>query len=831
MRARQYIYTLCKTKSDGNVGYACYSKSDGLDDKECEEIQKYTTYNYSKELPGKGTQDELKVHPQNFCSFKLSDGKVCIAFSTYLGQYFDTKMDERMGNYISHVLVFEKDGLCQYPITLFMESCFKSYITPEELNLPYPYPKLPEVEITSCGNVISIDRVINFLESREAKFELLISSFIKAKEEKLLLYLNDTQENIVFWIAALQMLLPVSMCTEVSFATYKYYDKAVFHNTINKLPYTIIGVRDKAMVKFVDGSIQQAGGTFDYRSEINNGGHIIFDEINSLYTQGIDISPYAEAMSEYYQSDVEALYEFQAFLSKTNIRSMDYGIIKVFDFYELYTIGKYEDQPDYLVELLRFGTEHVRDEEIHEKVAERTVDLLQGNVSRFNGEQLTAAIGYISQYTVFLLYSVYEILGEHMKQCLESDNMQEFEDEMKSLAQVHPGIVNDYITWLLSADCVVETKRFLSTQKNDYYAVAYLKFVLNNSNKWSESVYCFIVSVMESMKNKKMLADYIFEWINVKDSDVGETIMYRFIAGSETQALALEIQKRNLYHCENPAEYFWSTYKKYYAAIQEINIGDFIQKYLERNGDIKQIQLIVKRIDKHSYNQYETLRIMSRCIEQHSINDLISELDIKTTACLVQAIETMNQTQQHSFIRMDKLMLVYFGKCMAEDVAAGKLQHISEWEVQGYKLCIGTLGEKEYKQYMTEYMTDFCRGVSAKKDMEYLLCCVCNQSHVDTFFDLFISLGIKRADINRKTRLLGTMCAALIDDRIHGEIQNKLTDRVIKYIKKQNKAEQDMVREQAEKLCENNSNAFFEQLENPGSGIGGRLKGFFKKKN
>ena len=121
MRAQQYIYTLCKTRNDGNVGYACYSKSIGLDDRECEEIQKYATYNYSKELPGKGTRDELEVHPQNFCSFRLSNGKICIALSAYMGQYFDTEVDERIGNYISHALVFERSELSQYPVTLFQE--------------------------------------------------------------------------------------------------------------------------------------------------------------------------------------------------------------------------------------------------------------------------------------------------------------------------------------------------------------------------------------------------------------------------------------------------------------------------------------------------------------------------------------------------------------------------------------------------------------------------------------------------------------------------------------------------------------------------------------
>lgn len=219
MKALQYIYTLCKTSTGSNVGFGCYSKSEGLSDKECEEIQRFTAYRCCKDLPGKGSPTQLQVHPQSFCMFPLSSGRLCLAQSTYLGQYFDVGVEQRTGNYITHALVLERGALEQYPATLDRRKYFRSSLTPEELNQPYPYPVLPMLELTDCA--LNAERVAEFLEFREAKFALLLSAFLKVKKENLLLFLNDTPENTVLWVAALQTVFPLSMSSDVSFATYK----------------------------------------------------------------------------------------------------------------------------------------------------------------------------------------------------------------------------------------------------------------------------------------------------------------------------------------------------------------------------------------------------------------------------------------------------------------------------------------------------------------------------------------------------------------------------------------------------------------------------------
>ncbi|MCK4761648.1 MAG: hypothetical protein KAW12_05565 [Candidatus Aminicenantes bacterium] len=369
MKLLQLIYTSCKKGLSGGSGFQTYAMSEGIDEEERREIERYGLYVPPTHLPTQPGREEIeKLFPTALRFFRLQSGRYGICQSRYIGRDYSG----RYGNYFSHALILDSGYFPVYPIRLYNSPVFRDHLTEEEIqghSPPGPLPALDREKITSPLR-ISFDEVSEFIKDTGIEpVKKMVTAAVDYHETHRSLVLSGSPTNIAYWIAAIQMAFPLKMAHNLTFTTYTH---------------------DPTSMNLMISAVPQKGSRFAFSETQRNFEHYIFDFENQgiagldreyEFTKNIDIG---------YTISPDSLAEFHDF-------------INLFDFN---FINKELDSLCFLLTLTRVGVEDLSPKQVLAAVrfADKyaTVEILQqlaGNFSQIL-DSLSSSVDFESAETL-----------------------------------------------------------------------------------------------------------------------------------------------------------------------------------------------------------------------------------------------------------------------------------------------------------------------------------------------------------------------------------------------------------------------------------------------
>ncbi|MBU3191644.1 hypothetical protein K9O30_05510 [Clostridium bowmanii] len=268
MKIQQLYYTSCRKGLSSGMGFQTYSISEGITEAERKEIESYCMYVPPSNLPSQPTKDEIdKLFPIAFSYFILENGKQVVCQAKYTGKDYSG----RFGNYFCHILLFEKGELPFHPIQMYGSEVFKNKLTTEEED-ESQIGFLEALQQVPLGKSITLESVSEFLKGvsvtkRSKSFKNMMNAVIEYNKEKKKIVFCDNNENNVYWIAALQMCLPLKFSRLLTFTTYS--------NDCENANYIICGTSGEGTkVNFKDCNNIYKYNAFDfingYSSDLNH---------------------------------------------------------------------------------------------------------------------------------------------------------------------------------------------------------------------------------------------------------------------------------------------------------------------------------------------------------------------------------------------------------------------------------------------------------------------------------------------------------------------------------------------------------------------------------
>ncbi|KPU44737.1 hypothetical protein OXPF_18230 [Oxobacter pfennigii] len=174
------------------------AQSEGLWDEDKSEIEELL------KSQGPGSEDE--DIPALYGFFVLKSGRHCF--------FINKKIDIVYGS-IYHFLVLDEETFSFYPIQLVDSDVFE--VSYEDILVNKTLPVLHGIPLS---DTISMDKVTDFVKKKIASgFKEMISCAIDYHENGFPIYITDSNENSLMWIAAVQMSFPVELSHKVTFSS------------------------------------------------------------------------------------------------------------------------------------------------------------------------------------------------------------------------------------------------------------------------------------------------------------------------------------------------------------------------------------------------------------------------------------------------------------------------------------------------------------------------------------------------------------------------------------------------------------------------------------
>lgn len=851
MIAKQYIYTMCKNREGGGVAYKVYSVSQGITEEECEEIKYVMEYKAPKQfemLTAKRLEElensnEADKCPYAFGYFILSTGRHCIALSTYLSQYIELEKDHRFGNYIIHALIVEKEELDSYPVELFGEKYFKKNLSLEELNVPVPVPPLPEIQITDTGSIINDESIAEFLEDKEVYFSYLIAAAMEAKERNISLFINDTRENIVMWMAALQKLLPLKLANQISFITYTY-NHTKYNGVIRKKDILCVGIRPDAM-------------SFDYAFESNNSTQITVDFLGKgSKTESITITPYAHAMAEKFIDDMDEIEEFKEFLLKTDITTFTAILNEAYQFYEFLN-SQFRENNGHIVSLLEFADRHCNTE-LNEQTA---VELLENRslYESYSVEQLKSVLAYICKYAGYMTFKVFDFVDSCFWKFLMSDSHIQDIQWLEQTLIIDPKLYKGYLTHFAEAEQVEKIREDKLGKLSLTNKLALLKFIfikysftegLSDKNPLTSCIYDILHTVKESgdvalivrtlefaQKQEVLVSDVLLflcsqfdesklqkllepmkQWMDRLDKQLQNHIMELLASTSELEGFLKEMHRIQIQTSENAEADFWNIYNQYYKGRPDVQIDKLVAAYLQKEKTLSNVKTVIRILNSIPSEQCQhpgMVKCMLECLETTSfkeLNEMHGSEAEELNELLVWGVsqnKLVDREISQEFVRMDKILLIWLGKLLELNTPLD----LEIW-LSYFKNNITVLEPREEKMYLAQYFQSYFRQMRDRNHMELLIRVLCNTEKPSDFFNYFIKAC--KNESRKQTQLYAELCIVAVQ----GTLADSVRDYIKSLLKKElcNCGEQDTekIRQLVITECGERGRQFLDDLQQSG---------------
>ena len=224
MSVHQIIYTSCMRGINGvNDGQQIYSYDAAFKDINNDEIKSLFTYQHPSLETGIIMSEEIaRTMPRSFVYRRLENGKCALALNTYLGRDYMGSAG-RFGNHLSHVITFDSEDATHYPAEYYGSQMLRTAMEFSEVNNPNKPDYLPTPRLER-GFLVDVDDVVEFLsfDDRLEIYKNMLHAMLSFESERKRVVICDEPENIVRWIAALELALPLKMALNVNFSTYDF---------------------------------------------------------------------------------------------------------------------------------------------------------------------------------------------------------------------------------------------------------------------------------------------------------------------------------------------------------------------------------------------------------------------------------------------------------------------------------------------------------------------------------------------------------------------------------------------------------------------------------
>lgn len=222
MKTYQLYYTSCRKGLSSGPGFQAYAMSEGITEDERKEIERYGVYVPPNDLPSQPDPEQIELlFPVSFVFFRLKSGRYGVCQSKYVGQDYSG----RYGNYFCHALILENGYWPFYPIQLYGSPVFRDRLTQDEANTddaPSPLLPIDLKDISPNGN-LDVNVITDFIEEYGIEnLKDMLTAILSYEQSHRRLILCDEQENIPYWIGAIQMAFPVRLAHTLTFTTYTY---------------------------------------------------------------------------------------------------------------------------------------------------------------------------------------------------------------------------------------------------------------------------------------------------------------------------------------------------------------------------------------------------------------------------------------------------------------------------------------------------------------------------------------------------------------------------------------------------------------------------------
>jgi len=320
-----HYYTSSKTGIHGGTGFQTYSMSLGITAQEEEEINRLGMYTTPTGLSQMADETAIEqMYPKSFYFYPLKSGRYVMGLSQYIGRDYSG----RFGNYFTHSVVFEKNDLQGFPIEFVQSQAFRAGLTVEEqesMDRPKPLPSTAQFPKTEIINTAS---VLQFLqrENRSERLKQLISAVIGYQQDKRRLVIIDRGENIPYWIAAVQYVLPEAFALGIPFTTY-----------------TNDPMRQNALICGVYHN--------ETPSPLWEQQFYVFDFIRNQVSP-VEQNRYSDTVVDLFLDDRKELIQLQSFIELTGWNKIDKHLNELLQLYRLTYYGSQSMEPNELREAL-----------------------------------------------------------------------------------------------------------------------------------------------------------------------------------------------------------------------------------------------------------------------------------------------------------------------------------------------------------------------------------------------------------------------------------------------------------------------------------------------
>ena len=857
MIALQYIYTSWKNGDSSEKGYMIYSKSDGISETECDDIKFVMQYVAPKEMVPNPTPEQIANElPYSFSYFKLSSGRVCVAQSTYLGKDYSG----RFGNYIIYALVLPIEDLDKYPVEIFGEDYIKTFMTEAELNASSPVPALPPLDISETGSVINDEQVMEFIYDREEEFAYLISAVLAAKDKEIPFYLNDTRENLVLWVAALQKMLPIEIAKQVTFSTYVgNHEKFRSDECKAKgLDLTCIGVRPDA-------------NYFNYLAESNSSRQIVMDFIGGNMTNGIKVLSMAKAMASSYTLGMDDINLFSEFLTSVGFHEFNMDLEAAYNFYRLYKEGEYTPEDGSLIKMLTFGCMYCPDE-MNADIGVKIIEKIQAEMWDLTLDESKVLIPYLYSYSGFMVYTVHDILFEMLYQYAMGNK--EEKSLFSLLDTIHSKNQDEYkgfLNYFNSSEVIGQSKLYLEGNQSPNTNLFYAKFIVDNYqfrnglndsmrvvsllNTIFENVGHFqnvsemIIQILNEVQNSSLLISDIIskfvnnfgknqltdfgtkfgQWIDGLDEGKAAEIQTNLLSNKNASRLAIYLCSMYIAQSKNPEKAFWGFYnqQKYlFTADVNLDLGTAIIAYLERDPTLKATFKIIENVDFKLIKDISAVKMIIGIIEDIPIKSLI-----KTDYKVLEKVANLAFNNRCEGIASKTIAVLFAKYCEKQIGILTRKKSLQELSAD-FKLSLKSFEKKDFQEYVSEYLIVFVKCLRTTEDVRMLLHSSYNPKYFGIFNDEYISIlkKLEKKEERIWNRLIALTCIYLIENEITDDVAAAYEPLFIKYLRKYDPEELSQVKLLVlQELKVGKSTDFFERIYEK-EGLRDKLSGFFTRK-
>lgn len=825
MKALQYLYTSWPNGNLPNKGYMIYSTSEGITSEECEDIRRVMRYQPPLSLVPNPTPEQIvDEFPYDFAYFRLSSGRLCAALTTYVGKDYSN----RYGNYLIHALVFEDEDMDVYPVELFGEDFWRTYLTEVEIHAESPVPPLDILDIDMTGDMVNESSIGDFTAEHEEQTALLIDAYMEAVSRKVPLYLNDTRENLVMWCAVLQELLPLQMAKELYFSTYAFNPSNV------KTCMAEYGCTMAVM------GVWQDKLQFDYAALQHMAGCVVVDFLGEHVTEGLKRTEAAEEIAADFTIGMDVIRQFDDFLdSHATCSRAELPLEIAYKYFQLMEIAETQTSLPDIARIIKFAQKYVTEDD-RRALALKLIDLHGSEMPDGSLEEEILLLTFLYRYADIMMLTVNELFFSLLVRTLHaegSNNSAESRKLLEEMQKSSPEGMDSFSEYFLSEESVREQNKLISSDPDGaltkLFAEMLIRFCSCRKNQDEiDRASLLLQSEMQSMTSEKTAGLVIAELLHVSLSvpklfrivveascDPGskngtalrETENFlRSVTGEEADRAeevlnSSKLKKEARVHLDSillkrkkdPELAFWNMTNQLAADYdRDVDLSELVDSVTDMCKDPKAAITMVEHLD---FAFIESADVRKKVIIQASGISLreLATLNPDTAERLSRMAEKEGIGRETA-----QITAVLAGREAASSKDGRRYKNFSDF-YEKIPFSMDGIRQKSYVDILQCYLPDFLLLVTSPNEMGKLICCCFNNEYFIGFYNTYLDnlKRLEKKDEERWKSLVVNTCIWLINESATNQIAERYRKAFISYLKKLDDAILADIQNQVEKAC------------------------------